>query len=96
MTRNELEQIDGIYSLFNFGKYKGKTLLHVIDNDPQYIVWWKNNIKDFKINIKLKVELLSQYNQHIRYHQKQYYKSLMEKYDINSIDTIILEEAQEI
>ena len=22
MTRKELEQIDGIYSLFNFGKYK--------------------------------------------------------------------------
>lgn len=39
MTRKELEQIDGINTLFNFGKYKGKTLLHVIDNDPQYIIW---------------------------------------------------------
>ena len=26
MTRKELEQIDGIYNLINFGKYKGKTL----------------------------------------------------------------------
>ena len=96
MTRKELEEIDGIYNLFNFGKYKGKTLLHVIDNDPQYIIWCINNIKDFNINDKLKIELVSQYNQHIRYHQEHYYKSLMEKYNINSIDTIILEEAQEI
>lgn len=55
-----------------------------------------NNIKDFNINDKLKVELLSQYNQHIRYYQEHYYKNLIEKYDINAIDTIILEEAQEI
>ena len=48
MTRDELENIPGINSLFNFGKYKGKTLLHVIDNDPQYILyddeiidWWE-------------------------------------------------------
>jgi uncharacterized protein (DUF3820 family) len=96
MTRKELEEIDGIYSLFNFGKYKGKTLLHVIDNDPQYIIWCINNIKDFNINDKLKVELLSQYNQHIRYHQEHYYKSLMKTYDINAIDAIILEDAEEI
>ena len=24
MTRKELEQIDGVYTLFNFGKYKEK------------------------------------------------------------------------
>lgn len=96
MTRYELEQIDGIYTIFNFGKYKGKTLLYVIDNDPQYIIWCIDNIEDFNINEKLKLELLSQYNQHIRYYQEHYYKSLMEKYDINAIDTIILEDAQEI
>ena len=88
--------IRGINNKFQFGKYKGKTLLYVLDNNPQYIIWCINNIKDFNINDKLKVELLSQYNQHIRYHQEHYYKSLMEKYDINSIDAIILEEAQEI
>ena len=96
MTRKELEQIEGIYTIFNFGKYKGKALLHVIDNDPQYIIWCINNIKDFNINDKLKVELLSQHNQHIRYYQEHYYKNLMEKYNISAIDTIILDEAQEI
>ena len=96
MTRKELEEIDGIYSLFNFGKYKGKTLLHVIDNDPQYIIWCINNIKDFNINNKLKDELISQYNQHVMYHQENYYKSVMKKYNLTAADIIALDEAQDI
>lgn len=96
MTRYELEQIDGIYNIFNFGKYKGKTLLHVIDNDPQYVIWCIDNIDDFNINDKFKNELLSQYNQHVRCYQEHYYKNLMEKYGISAIDVIILDEAQEI
>lgn len=33
MTRNELLKIQGINNKFQFGKYKGKTLLYVLDNN---------------------------------------------------------------
>lgn len=39
MTRNELLKIRGINNKFQFGKYKGKTLLYVLDNNPQYNNW---------------------------------------------------------
>ena len=39
MTRNKLLKIRGINNKFQFGKYKGKTLLYVLDNNPHYYNW---------------------------------------------------------
>ena len=96
MTRKELEQIDGIYNLFNFGKYKGKTLLHVIDNDPQYIIWCINNIKEFKINNTLKNDLLTHYNNWNVQRERIHIHKQMKLYNLTASDYISLLEAQEI
>ena len=36
-------------SKLKFGKYKGKTVLDVVKDDPQYIVWCLSNLRSFLI-----------------------------------------------
>lgn len=66
MTRKELVNIHGIKNLLNFGKYKGKTILQVIDENPAYIVWCIKNVKNFTIDDNLSKELCKQYDEHFR------------------------------
>lgn len=72
MTRKELVNIQGVKNLFNFGKYKGKTILQVIDENPAYIVWCIRNVKNFTIDDNLSKELCKQHDEHFRkYNQTQ-------------------------
>ena len=43
MTRKELVNIPGVKNLLNFGKYKGKTILQIIEENP-------DKLKTSKIN----------------------------------------------
>ena len=44
-------------SSLHFGKYKGSTVGDVLKSDPSYIVWCFDNIKFFKVDYDLKVEI---------------------------------------
>ena len=35
--------------IFNFGKYKGKHILDVLNESPSYILWVYDNVDNFKI-----------------------------------------------
>lgn len=96
MTRNELLKIQGINNKFQFGKYKGKTLLYVLDNNPQYIIWCINNIKEFKINNTLKNDLLTKYNNWNVQRERKYIYNQMKQYNLSASDYLSLSEAQEI
>jgi hypothetical protein len=37
-------------NVFTFGKYKGQTILGVIQNDPKYIQWCLDKVEFFKLN----------------------------------------------
>ncbi len=72
MTRKELAKIPGVKNVLNFGKYKGKTIFQVIEENPAYIVWCIRNVENFTINDKLSKELCKQYDEHFRkYNQYQ-------------------------
>jgi uncharacterized protein (DUF3820 family) len=96
MTRNELLKIEGINDEFQFGKYKGKTLLYVLENNPQYIIWCMKNIKEFKIDNSLKNELLTQYNNWIVQRERKHMYNQMKQYNLTASDYLSLSEAQEI
>lgn len=36
--------------IITFGKYKGRTLLEIFTEDPQYLRWLQTNNPDFKVN----------------------------------------------
>ena len=40
-----------------FGKHKGKLLSTVIEDDPGWLIWALENIKDFEISAKAEAEL---------------------------------------
>ena len=45
------EYIYSLSDILKFGKHKGKTLKNVIDIEPKYVEWLKNNAKDnFKMD----------------------------------------------
>ena len=67
MTRKELLNIPGINDILQFGKFKGKSILYVLDNKPSYLVWCINNVEGFKIDERLKEDLLKQYNRHLKW-----------------------------
>lgn len=67
MTRKQLENTPGINDILTFGKYRGKTILQVIDEKPSYVAWCIQNVKDFKIDGCLKKELMRQYNVHMNW-----------------------------
>lgn len=96
MTRNELLKIHGINDEFQFGKYKGKTLLYVLENNPQYIIWCINNIKEFKINNTLKNDLLTHYNNWKVQRERKHKYNQMKQYNLTTSDYLSLLEAQEI
>ena len=66
MTRHGLVNTKGINSTLTFGKYKGKTVLQVIDENPSYIVWCIRNVTNFSIDPILSKELCRQYDEHFR------------------------------
>lgn len=50
----------GIDDMIDFGKYEGKTVKYVLDNDPKYLKWMKDKgIRTFKseLNQELKERL---------------------------------------
>ena len=67
MTRQELKNTPGVNNILTFGKYRGKTILQVIDENPSYIAWCIENVKDFTIDSRLKNELMRQYNVHMEW-----------------------------
>ena len=80
MTRKELVNIPGVKNLFNFGKYKGKTILQVIEENPAYIVWCIRNVNNFTIDDNLSKELCKQYDAHFRkYNQIQFINDISKK-----------------
>lgn len=36
--------------LITFGKYKGRTILEVLEEDPQYLLWANENVEGFILN----------------------------------------------
>lgn len=62
MTRYQLEHTKGINEVFKFGKYKGQTILQVLDKNAGYIVWCIQNVKGFQIDENLKQEILRQHS----------------------------------
>ena len=40
----------GLGTVFNFGKYKGRTVESVILEDPSYINWCMENVEKFSMN----------------------------------------------
>ncbi|MCM1219655.1 MAG: hypothetical protein NC548_34680 [Lachnospiraceae bacterium] len=42
---------------FTFGKFKGKTVLEVIETDPRYVAWAIKNVEWFDIDDELKERL---------------------------------------
>jgi len=44
------QQFSSINDLFSFGKYHGKSLLHVYNNDQKYIEWCISNIVGFTLS----------------------------------------------
>lgn len=38
-------------SLILWGKYTGKTIQWIVDNDPQYIVWIAKNMKSYSMRM---------------------------------------------
>lgn len=45
---------------FSFGKYRGKTIFHVMKNDPSYILWTQENIPYCNYSQKIINECYSQ------------------------------------
>lgn len=37
-------------TIYNFGKYKGKSIKQVIDDDINYVVWCLTDIPEFRLN----------------------------------------------
>jgi hypothetical protein len=66
MTRYQLEHTPGVDKVLTFGKFKGKTILQVIEENPAYIVWCIRNVKNFTIDNNLSKELCKQYDEHFR------------------------------
>ena len=66
MTRQQLLNIKGIHNVFTFGKFKGKTILQVLDKNPSYLVWCIRNVKGFSIEPDLEKELCRQYDEYYR------------------------------
>jgi hypothetical protein len=66
MTRYQLEHTPGVDKVLTFGKFKGKTILQVIEENPAYIVWCIRNVKNFTIDDNLSKELCKQYDEHFR------------------------------
>ena len=48
--------------ILRFGKYKGQTILGVIQDDPRYIKWCLDNIETFKLNDQETELFLISYN----------------------------------
>ena len=66
-------------SKLKFGKYKGKTVLDVVKDDPQYIVWCLSNLRSFLILDKDMCKLRKA-NEEFKLNDEQEYKYL-EKLD---------------
>lgn len=93
MTRKELLNIKGINDVFTFGKFKGKTILEVLENKPSYIVWCIENIKNFTIDPVLSKELLEQYHDFFNTNNTQAFKNnitkLMDKpYNMTALEAL--------
>ena len=96
MTRKELLNTNGVNNIINFGKYKGKTILQVIDENPAYIVWCIKNVKGFIIDNNLGKELCKQYDEHFRKYKlaqangytENDVQMHMHKYNINVIESL--------
>lgn len=50
---DKVNVIQGIDSVLEFGKHKGKVIHNVLESDPEYIDWCIKNIEWFKPNNKL-------------------------------------------
>jgi hypothetical protein len=96
VTRKELVNIQGVKNRLNFGKYKDKTILQVIEENPAYIVWCIRNVKNFTIDDNLSKELCKQYDEHFRkYNQTQAngytnndVQRLMRKYNMHATEAM--------
>ena len=66
MTRYQLEHTPGVDKVLTFGKFKAKTILQVINENPAYIVWCIKNVAGFSIDPTLSKELCNQYDEHFR------------------------------
>jgi hypothetical protein len=66
MTRQQLEHTPGVDKVLSFGKFKGKTILQVIDEKPAYIVWCIRNVVGFFIDPTLSKELCKQFDEYFR------------------------------
>lgn len=55
----EYEQGIALHYVFHIGKYKGKTLADVINEDSQYVLWMVANVKWFELSDTAKQEMNS-------------------------------------
>lgn len=100
MSREELLNTKGINDMFTFGKFKGKTILEVLENKPSYIVWCIENVKNFRIDPVLSKELLEQYHNFFNIDNTRAFKNdvtkLMDKpYNMTALEALNLLEYDE-
>lgn len=96
MTRKELVNIQGVKNSLTFGKYKDKTILQVIEENPAYIVWCIRNVKNFTIDNNLSKELCKQYDEHFRNYNRSQVNGytnrdvqiLMHKYNMHATEAM--------
>ena len=61
-----MEHTPGVDKVLTFGKFKDKTILEVINENPAYIVWCIRNVDNFSIDPTLAKDLCRQYDEHFR------------------------------
>jgi hypothetical protein len=63
MPRDNTPATYGLKDTFNFGKYRGRTLESVLNEDPQYIAWANQNVDFFVVSNEIlsKANLLKTY-----------------------------------
>jgi uncharacterized protein (DUF3820 family) len=52
--------IRDIFYTFSFGKYKGKTLGDIFEENPSYLIWCDDNVDSFKLSPELRAQVAQQ------------------------------------
>ena len=86
MTRQQLLNIPNIHEKLTFGKFKGMSVLDVLDKQPSYLVWCVRNVPFFKIDEGLKKELIRQYEEHLKKQKGALTRVYMRKYSMHATE----------
>lgn len=61
MEANKVKQVIKSESdILTFGKFRGKSIRYVLDNEPSYILWlWEHNVSEISVRILVAASILS-------------------------------------